>query len=187
MVELIQVARCPDHLFQVARGCGGKALVQRSASWSPGSVGQMAIDGGEQFIRRQPGNEAVGAEEPAHDAVAVNEESRGRIDVFMMGAGARMQDLYRFGQILRGVGNDDEMREIGLRGPRGLRIIIGNGEDTNVPAGKFLVTLFELTQLDRADQSPASAKEDQHRGLAAGEILIGEGLAVRQVRGECWE
>ena len=144
----------------------------------------MAIDGGEQFSRRKPGDEAVGAEEPAHDAVAVNQEGRGRIDVFMMGAGARMQDLHRLGQVLLGVGNDDQMREIGLRGGGGLRIIIGNGDDADVPAGKFLVTLFELTQLDHADQSPAAAKEDQHRGLAAGEIFVGEGLAVRQVRGE---
>jgi hypothetical protein len=144
----------------------------------------MAIDGGEQFIRRQPGDEAVGAEEPAHDAAAVHEESGGRIDVLVVGPGARMQDLHSLGQVLLGVGNDDEMREIGLGGAGGLRIVIGNGEDTNVPAGKFLVALFELTQLDHADQSPAAAKKDQHRGFAAGEILLGEGLAVRQVRGE---
>ncbi len=81
----------------------------------------------------------------AHFATAVDEKSRGRVGILEARPDTGMNDLHCFGHRLIFVGDDRQIREIGLGFLSGFLVVIGNDDDADVVLGKFLMLLFELT------------------------------------------
>ncbi len=85
--------------------CASNGVKPRNSTWR-----NVLIDSREKLARRQPLQVSAGAETPAYHSVAVDQESRRRIGLDIVGTDrVRVQHFECVGQFLVRIGDDDKV------------------------------------------------------------------------------
>ena len=148
------------------------------------TLGKCAVDGCQEFSSRLANEEIIRPKDPAHVAAAIKQKGRGCVGVVMVTACSRVNDLHGFGELLFCIGDDHQVRKLGLRFLRIGRVIVRDDNHPDISAGKLLMMLLELTELDLANQSPAAPEEKKDRAFSVLEVLVGERCPIRERGGK---